>query len=98
MNAIGTQLRDPINSGLTRWRMAVIYKYMDATVELGRNPVSSTRFSLSLEMSRLARDRNAEPVSRDQILRRERGQGSNNFLCSADHEQDWQPHPVDPYS
>ena len=22
-NAIGTQLRDPINSGLTRWRMAV---------------------------------------------------------------------------
>ena len=23
VNAIGTQLRDPINSGLTRWRMAV---------------------------------------------------------------------------
>ena len=23
MNAIGTQLRDPINSGLTQWRMAV---------------------------------------------------------------------------
>ena len=23
MNAIGAQLRDPINSGLTRWRMAV---------------------------------------------------------------------------
>ena len=21
-----------------------------------------------------------------------------NFPCSADHEQDWQPHPVDPYS
>ena len=20
------------------------------------------------------------------------------FLCSADHEQDWQPYPVDPYS
>ena len=20
------------------------------------------------------------------------------FLCSADHEEDWQPHPVDPYS
>ena len=20
------------------------------------------------------------------------------FRCSADHEQDWQPHPVDPYS
>ena len=37
MNAIGTQLRDPINSGLTRWRMAVS---LDAAAELGRNPVS----------------------------------------------------------
>ena len=38
MNAIGTQLHDPINSGLTRWRMAV--SYMDAAAGLGRNPVS----------------------------------------------------------
>ena len=49
-------------------------------------------------MSRLTRDRAAEPVSRDQILRRERGQGNIHFPCSADHEQDWQPYPVDPYS
>ena len=50
-------------------------------------------------MSRLARDRTAEPVSRDQILRPEREQGSIciNFPCSADHVQDWQPYPVDPY-
>ena len=40
MNAIGTQLRDPINSGLTRWHMVVLYKDMDAAAELGRNPVS----------------------------------------------------------
>ena len=40
MNAIGTQLRDPINSGLTRWRMAVSNKYMDAAAELGGSPVS----------------------------------------------------------
>ena len=38
MNAIGTQLRDPINLALTRWRMAV--SKMDAAAELGRNPVS----------------------------------------------------------
>ena len=38
MNAIGMQLRDPINSGLTRWCMAV--SYMDAAAELRRNPVS----------------------------------------------------------
>ena len=57
-----------------------------------------TRFSLSMEMSRLARDGTAEPASRDQILRRERGQGNIIFPCSADHEQNWQPYPVDPYS
>ena len=26
------------------------------------------------------------------------GQRNINFPCSADHEQDWQPYPVDPYS
>ena len=49
-------------------------------------------------MSRLTRDGTAEPVSRDQVLRHVRGQGSIDFPCSADHEQDWQPYPVDPYS
>ena len=46
----------------------------------------------------MARDRTTEPVSRDQNLRRERGQENIHFPCSADHEQDWQPYPVDPYS
>ena len=49
-------------------------------------------------MSRLTRDGTVEPVSRDQILRHERGQGNIHFPCSADHVQDWQPYPVDPYS
>ena len=49
-------------------------------------------------MGRLTRDGTAEPVSRDQILRHARGQGNIHFPCSADHEQDWQPYPVDPYS
>ena len=50
-------------------------------------------------MSRLMREGTAEPVSRDQILRRERGQGNIHFLYSADHEQDWQqPYPVDLYT
>ena len=48
-------------------------------------------------MSRLTRDGTAEPVSRDQILRHARGQGNIHFPCSADHVQDWQPYPVDPY-
>ena len=58
----------------------------------------STMFSLSMEMSRLTRGGTAEPVSLDQILRRERGQGNFKFPFSADHVQDWQPYPVDPYS
>ena len=49
--------------------------------------------------SRRTRDWNAETVSRDQILRGERGQGNIHFPCSADHEQNWQPsYPVDQYS
>ena len=70
---------------------------MDAVAKLGRNPVS-TRFDLSMEISRLTRDGIAQPVLRDQILRRERGQGNIYFPCSADHDQDWQPYPVDPNS
>ena len=49
-------------------------------------------------MSRLTRAGTAKPVSRDRILRHVRGQGNIYFPCSADHEQDWQPYPVDPYS
>ena len=49
-------------------------------------------------MNRLAWDGDAEPVSRDQILRHARELGNINFLNSADHEQDWQPYTVDPYS
>ena len=49
-------------------------------------------------MSRLTWDGTAEPVSRDQILRREHGQGFISVPYSADHDQDWQPYPVDPYS
>ena len=60
---------------------------MDAAAEIGRNPVS-----------RLTRDGTAKPVSRDQILRRERGQGKVYFSCLANLEQDWQPYPADPHS
>ena len=50
------------------------------------------------EINRLTRDGTAEPVSRDPTLRQERGQGNIHFSCSADHVQDWQPYPIDPYS
>ena len=69
---------------------------MDAAAELGRNPVS--KHQIQPEYGDEQRDGTAEPVPRDQILRHARGQGNINFPCSADHEQDWQPYPVDPYS
>ena len=37
LDAIGTQLRDPINSEMNRWRLTV---HVDVVVESGRNPVS----------------------------------------------------------
>ena len=69
---------------------------MDAAAELGRNPVS--KHQIQPEFGDEQADAGtAEPVSRDQIFRHARGQGNINFPCSAPHEQDWQPYPVDPY-
>ena len=65
---------------------------MDATAELERNPVNKHQIQPECEMSRLTGDGTADPASRDQILRRKRGQGNMYFPCSADHEQDWQPY------
>ena len=58
---------------------------MAAAAEIGRNPVSMHH--IQRRMGRVTRDGTAEPVSRDQILRRERGQGNIHFPCLADHEQ-----------
>ena len=49
-------------------------------------------------MSRLIQNGTVKLVSRDQILRRGRGQGNIHPLFSTDHEQVWQPYPVDPHS
>ena len=46
-SAVGTQLRDPINSGLTRWRF-YINKWTPPR-NSGEIPEVSTRFSLSTE-------------------------------------------------
>ena len=71
---------------------------MDAAAELGRNPVSKHQIQPEYgdeqaDAGRDCRTRLARPY-----IRRERGQGNINFLCSADHERDWPPYLVDPYS
>ena len=71
---------------------------MDAAAELERDPVS--KHQIQTEYGDEQADAGREPVSRDQIIRHVvRGRGNiHHFPCSADHEQDWQPYPVDPYS
>ena len=61
-------------------------RFHDAVAEIGRNPVNKHQIQPDMEISRLTRDGTAE-----------RGQGNIHFPCPADHEQDWQPYPVDPY-
>ena len=57
-----------------------------SVAERGRNPVSKRQINDSAwmwRMSGLARDGTVEPVSREEILRRERGQGEKYvFLFS----------------
>ena len=55
-----------------------------------------TIFSLSMEMSRLTRDGN--PSRETEFSDAYAGKGNIHFPCVADHVQDWQPYPADPYS
>ena len=71
-------------------------EYMDAAAELGRNPVSKQQIHPEYgheqaDAGRNCRNRLAGPCSQART-----GTGKNHFPCSADHEQDWQPYPVDP--
>ena len=71
---------------------------MDAAAEVGRNPVSEHRIQPEhrdeqADAGRDCRIRLARPNS--QV--RKQGQGKIHFSCSADHEQDWHPNPLDPY-
>ena len=90
MKAISTQLRDPINSELTRWRiMAVLNIEMDAAAELGRNLVSNHHIrpeygDEQAEVGWNCRTRLARPNSQARTRT-----GNIHFSCSADHEQDW---------
>ena len=71
---------------------------MDAAAELGRNPVSKNQIQPEYgdeqaDAGRDCRTRLARPKSQARM-----GTEKYSFSGSADHEQDWQPYPVDPYS
>ena len=73
-------------------------KEMDAAAELRRNPVSKHQIQpeygdKQADAGRDCRTRLARPNSQART-----GTGEKSFsLFRADHEQDWQPYPVDPY-
>ena len=71
---------------------------MDAAAEIGRNLLSKHQIQPEYRDEQVDADGTAEPVSRNQIFRREQGQGNIIFPCSADHEKNWQPYPVEPSS
>ena len=71
---------------------------MDAAAELGRNPVSKHQIQPEYGDEQAdagwdCRNRLARPNSQARTRT-----GEYSFLCLADHEQDWQPYQVDPYS
>ena len=100
MKAIGTQLRGPMNSGLTRWRMSVLNQYMDAAAELGRNPVNKHQIQPEYgdEQVGAGRDCRARLARPDFQARTGTGKYSFFLVQLTTTEQDWQPYPVDPYS
>ena len=59
---------------------------MYAAAEIGRNPVS--KHQIQPEYGDERADAGRDAVSRDQILRRERGKGNIYFPFSADDKQD----------
>ena len=64
VNAIGMQMCDPINSGLSIWQLTV---YVHTFTESGINPASKHyyRFSPSVENERADAGRDGQPVSQD---------------------------------
>ena len=78
--------------------MAVINEKIDSVAELGRNPVSKHQIQAGFgdeqaDEGRDCRTRLARPNFPAQTRT-----GKYSFFLSADHVQDWQPYPVDPYS
>ena len=69
---------------------------MDAAGELGSNSVSKHQIQSEYgdEQADAERDCRTRLARRNSQART--GTGKKTFsLCSADHEQDWQPYPVD---
>ena len=74
--------------GINEWTMTPSRK-------AGGSPRENTRFSLCVEDEQADAGRDGQTC-----LARSNSQArtATGKTCSADHEQDWKPYPVDPYS
>ena len=73
----------------------------DVVAERGK-PRVRTRFSLGVEDEHAGAGQDGRtclvrPTSQERTRGQEKMQEKMHFSCSADHVQDWQPYPVDPY-
>ena len=73
-------------------------KQTDAAAEIGRNPVSKHQVQCEYGDEQTGAGRDCRTRLAKPIPQARAGTGNTHFPCSADHEQDWQPYPVDPYS
>ena len=64
----------------------------------GEIPRLSTRFSLSMENEQANAGRDGRTCLARPNSQPRTGTGKCSLSCLADHEQDWQPYPIDPYS
>ena len=73
---------------------------MDAAAELGRNPVRMHQIQPEYGDEQADEGTGRPNLSRETKFSGANVRGQENviFPCSADHEQDWQPYPVDSYS
>ena len=101
VNPIGTQVRDPINLGLTRWRMALQEINGGRGGTCGRNPVLLlVKYQIQPKYGDEQADAGQDcrtRLARPKSYQAREGTGNTSFPYSADHEKDWQPYPVDPY-
>ena len=71
---------------------------MDAAAELRRDPVSKHQIQPGYEDEQADAGRDCRTRLARTNSQARTGTGEYYFPCSADHEPDWQPYPVDPYS
>ena len=70
---------------------------MDAAAELGKNPVSKHQIQPEYGDEKADAGRDLANPSRETKFSGVNGDREKHLPCSADHEQDRQPYPVDPY-